>query len=223
MCHSPNRPGTAACPVRPPPCGPGGPSHLVWKSSGRAAAAALRLPVNLRAWRTQGSKIRPPKNGEETCSSLFVLVHSILWCVNPQRGALLGACGHRQIQTVSLLIPEAGSRSDRSRYFCQWPVVIGVNLLDDAHEPLSSKCINTFPAGVVIDIVRIGDTGHASDRCPTLCIQHDDLRRLSRHHEKAMIGFVECHRIVSLPGFWRPILSFFLFPIIHHNFPSTAD
>src|SRR6266404_2729217 len=151
------------------------------------------------------SAARPRKQNttaQKRKEDLFIVSpHSIFWCVNPQRGALLRACGHRQIQAVSFLIPEAGSRSDRGRYFCQWPVMISVSLLDDAHEPLSSKRIYAFPAGVEIDIVRIGDTGHARNHCPALCIEHDDLCGFSRHYEEAVIGFVQSHRIVRLSGF----------------------
>src|SRR6266446_6013608 len=124
MCHSPNRREIGVCPVRPPPCGPGGPSHLVWKSSGRAAAAALRLPGNLPAQGAQGSRIRLPRNGEDLfiVSPLNLLVRkptarrsaSSLRAPPDTSGLVSHTRGRFALRPWSVLLPMAGNDQRQS-------------------------------------------------------------------------------------------------------------
>src|SRR6266403_722864 len=120
-------------------------------------------------------------------SSSRVIVHSILRRIHPKRSTLFRTGGHRQIEPIAFFVPEAGTRADCSRNFGQRLVMIRVNLLDYADEPFSSGYVEALPAGVVIDIVGVGNTRHARNQGSGLGVEHYHLSWLPRHHEEAMI------------------------------------
>src|SRR5258706_14149925 len=101
--------------------------------------------------------------------------------------------------------------------------MISVNLLDDAHESLAARYIDAFPSGVEVNVVRIGHARYAGDRGTSFGIEHNQLCRLSGHHEKSVIGLVERHRIVGLAWFQRPIRYSVGLTIDQDNFPLGID
>src|SRR5947208_11375547 len=91
--------------------------------------------------------------------------------------------------------------------------MIEVDLLDNRDEALAPRDIDTFAGRVIVRIIRVANTGDAGYHSTAISVENHKLCWLSRHHEEAVVSFIERHGIVGLPALQRPIRDLMSIPI----------
>src|SRR5215471_6988563 len=101
--------------------------------------------------------------------------------------------------------------------------MIGVDLLDDRNEALASRGIDTFAGRVIVQIIRVANTGDAGYDPTVISVENDKLCWLSGYNEEATVRFVQRHRIVGLAGLQRPVRNLMSTPVDNHDFRFGSD
>src|SRR5439155_18047007 len=96
--------------------------------------------------------------------------------------------------------------------------MIEVDLLDNRDEALAPRGIDTLAGRVIVHIIRVTNTRDAGYHPTAIDIENVKLCWLSRHHEEAVVSFVQRHGIIGPPGLQRPIRDFMSIPIDNHHF-----
>src|SRR5213595_1908221 len=81
--------------------------------------------------------------------------------------------------------------------------MIEVDLLDNRDEALAPRGIDTLAGRVIVHIIRVTNTRDAGYHPTAIGIENDKLCWLSRHHEEAVVSFVQRHGIIGPPGLQR--------------------
>lgn len=75
--------------------------------------------------------------------------------------------------------------------------MICIGLLDHAQETFPAGDVNSFPFGIIVNVVGIVHTRQARNRRASIRVERYESSRLSGNYENSAIGFIERHRVVT--------------------------
>src|SRR5579862_4797491 len=122
--------------------------------------------------------------------NLFAKI-SVLDGVNPDLGAVIGAWRHAQKKAVEAFVAfskiSGRARAQRGGNFGEQLIVIRIRLLKHADVALAAGNVNSFSAGIVINVVGVLHARELCHRAASVGVENCEARRLVRGHKEAVI------------------------------------